>query len=399
MSTLNSSGKYDDLVYTNFPAEIDSWPDKMDLTSEQISAANQYRQYCIEGNFAAAKALLNNNPTLQHMIIDAMDINQMRHAVMAIERMWKEDIESYVLNRTFDEEIMVAEYTHTYNSSTRVHNFTGSGKNAKVMITAPYTDGDTFALNGTAVTAYMGGSTVTNMFNGQYMYFLVGENGIYFIGGGDTASLMPKTGGTFTGTVYFANGTTYYINENGGCKLGTTRFTGNVYFANGTAFYIDSNGEAKLKSLTTTGNISGSKVYGAVYNDYAEWFERGEETEAGDIIALDTDCKTERYVRASTKYNCVVGVHSNEYSHIIGGKRYDSDEKYFSENIKDFIPVGLAGRVPVKVFGEVKKGQYITISDIPGVGIASSSKENSIGLVVDVDSGTGIHYARIKLNN
>ena len=399
MSTLNSSGKYDDLPYTNFPAEVDSWSDKMDLTSEQVSAANQYKQYCIDGNFAAAKALLNNNPTLQQMIIDAMDINQMRHALMAIERMWAEDIESYVINRTFDGEIMVAEYTHTYNASTKVHNFTGSGKNAKVLITAPYTDGDTFALNGTAVTAYMGGSTVTNMFNGQYMYFFVGTNGIYFIGGGDTKPLMPKAGGTFTGTVYFANGTTYYINESGGCKFGTGRFTGNVYFANGTTYYFDTNGNVKCNGLTAVGNITGDKVYGAVWNDYAEWFERGEDTEPGDIIALDTDCEVERYVKANTHYNRVVGVHSNEYSHIIGGKKYDSDEKYFSENIKEYIPVGLAGRVLVKVYGKVKKGQYIKVSDIPGVGIASDSKENSIGLVVDVDSGTEIHYARIKLNN
>lgn len=118
------------------------------------------------------------------------------------------------------------------------------------------------------------------------------------------------------------------------------------------------------------GNITGfGKVYNAVWNDYAEFFERGEETEPGDIIALDINSDKERYVKASNENPIVVGVHSNSFAHLIGGEEPQNGEDFFDYNIKKFIPVGLAGRVKVKVIGPVKKGDMIFLSDdIPGVG-------------------------------
>ena len=155
---------------------------------------------------------------------------------------------------------------------------------------------------------------------------------------------MPKTGGTFTGRVNFANTENYYIDEEGIACF--------------------------------------KKVYNAIYNDYAEWFPRGEETEPGDLIALDGRCEYERYVRASTENPCVVGVHSDEYAHIIGGEYYEDTERYFTENMKKYIPVGLAGRCRVKVKDDVKPGDMIVPSDIPGVGEKYDSKKNTMDMVL-----------------
>lgn len=119
------------------------------------------------------------------------------------------------------------------------------------------------------------------------------------------------------------------------------------------------------------GTISGfGKVYNAVWNDYAEFFERGCNTEPGDIIALDENSENEQYIKATKDSKCIVGVHSNTFAHLIGGEEPPSDEDYYEHNIKKFIPIGLAGRVYVKVIGLAEIGDYIIISEIPGVGVA-----------------------------
>lgn len=63
MAELNSEGRYDDLLYTKFPAEIDSWEDVVDVTADTVALANQYRELCASGDYAAAHELLENDET------------------------------------------------------------------------------------------------------------------------------------------------------------------------------------------------------------------------------------------------------------------------------------------------------------------------------------------------
>ena len=143
---------------------------------------------------------------------------------------------------------------------------------------------------------------------------------------------------------------------------------------------------------TMTGNIVGQpsntisgfgKIYNAVWNDYAEFFERGEETEVGDIIALDENSDEERYVKATSESKVIVGVHSDTFAHLIGGENAPDGEDFYEHNIKKFIPVGLAGRVKVKVIGPVKKGELITISPFnAGVGVSINNHCDKYGYCV-----------------
>lgn len=130
---------------------------------------------------------------------------------------------------------------------------------------------------------------------------------------------------------------------------------------------------------TMTGNLVGNsshtisgfgKVYNAVWNDYAEFYERGEGTEPGDVIAIDLISDKEIYVKASKEKGntCVVGVHSNTFAHLIGGEEPPKDKDFYDYNIGRFIPVGLAGRVMCKITGAISKGDYVTLSNIDGVG-------------------------------
>lgn len=192
------------------------------------------------------------------------------------------------------------------------------------------------------------------------------------------------------------------------CKsLGAMRtaggtFTGIVYFANGSSCYINATGDAALKSLTTSGDIHAQRVYDSVYNDYAEFMPRGEQTEPGDIIALDTSSQAERYIKATAESDCIAGVHSDEFAMLIGGDAAKDDESYFDKNIPNFIPVSLTGRVHVKVIGSVKTGDRIVLSDIPGVGRAATGEElqdfrKVVGYAVEGDESSEIRRLRVRV--
>lgn len=159
------------------------------------------------------------------------------------------------------------------------------------------------------------------------------------------------------------------------------------------AYLLDQN-----HNTTFPGVLTAARVVNAQYNDYAEFFERGEETEAGDIIALDLSSDEERYVKATPKNNVIVGIHSDEYAHIIGGEK----GKTLEENLKNFIPVALAGRVHVKVSGVVYKGDRIVISDgMPGIGVSldnnSISDRQIIGIALENKYNLGTGKIRILL--
>ena len=114
--------------------------------------------------------------------------------------------------------------------------------------------------------------------------------------------------------------------------------------------------------------VSADKVYGAVWNDYAEWFEKEDLSEQfvpGDICSWN---KT-GVVKANTENDIIViGVYSDTYGHILGGEQLED----MSMNLDKFVPIALKGRVKVAVSGKVEIGDYIIPSNIPGVGIVDN---------------------------
>ena len=156
------------------------------------------------------------------------------------------------------------------------------------------------------------------------------------------------------------------------------------------------------------GNIHASKVYNAVYNDYAELFPRGESTTPGDIIALDMSSNQEKYVKATISSKRIVGVQSDEYAHLIGGEPVpqNCNESFDQYNLKKYIPVGLVGRCRVKVIGPVSKGDDIIPTDIPGVGRAWNESTDSdrllrksVGFAVESSTDPSIKLVRVKLTD
>lgn len=174
---------------------------------------------------------------------------------------------------------------------------------------------------------------------------------------------MPISGGTFKGTVSFGS-STYYVN--------------------------------------TAGVANFSKCYGAVYNDYAEFFPRGAETEPGDIVALDVESSAEQYIKATNLSTHVAGVHTDECAMLIGGEKAEEGEDYLEKNLPAYIPVALAGRVHVKVIGPVHTGDYIVPSDVSGVGRAVKNCETAkagqiVGYAVESDGRTDLRRLKIRV--
>lgn len=103
----------------------------------------------------------------------------------------------------------VGVYTHTKNGT--VHEFTGQGANGRAMMTADIAAGDTFTVNGTPVTAYMGAESAVDMmagstYSGRWVTFVCDSeaNTLNFKGGGGKVTVsglsadVVKTGATVT---------------------------------------------------------------------------------------------------------------------------------------------------------------------------------------------------------
>lgn len=161
-------------------------------------------------------------------------------------------------------------------------------------------------------------------------------------------------------------------------------------------------GGATAPAATTRLNYDGyfyaTRVYNAVYNDYAEFFLKGEYLEPGDIVSLITDADEEIYGKSRGEFdNFVIGVLSDDYAQCIGGEGAEDDHEKYA-------PIGLAGRVRVKVIGKVNKGDFIVSSSIPGVGMAISPKDYTPGTAIgkaleDYDGKDGIVRVRMLVQN
>lgn len=151
-------------------------------------------------------------------------------------------------------------------------------------------------------------------------------------------------------------------------------------------------------NVVLTGTLTATQVFNAVYNDYAEFFPRGGDTERGDIIACDETSTREQYVKATDKSQCVVGVHTEEFAQIIGGLQVEDGKGVLETNIQKFIPVSMAGRVHVKYFGKAVVGTKVVPSEIPGVGRAwqeGDPPDHVVGRIVEPDTLQDVRLVKI----
>ena len=146
-------------------------------------------------------------------------------------------------------------------------------------------------------------------------------------------------------------------------------------------------------SLNTSNHLGvtivAGRVYNAVYNDFAETFEKlnmNDIAKPGDLIALDSE--TGKYVIAEGYENkLVVGVQSNTYAFLAGGNRVNNTQDIIDlEN--EYFTVALCG----KVWVNVTKDSYI----IPGDMLVSSFEKGKATKSTFDTPGTVIGKALTK---
>lgn len=148
--------------------------------------------------------------------------------------------------------------------------------------------------------------------------------------------------------------------------------------------------------------ITGQRIYGSYWSDYAEFFSKGEETNPGDLIMLNPHSDTEEYVAHTGEQDIpVIGVHSDEFGHIIGGEDPIDKQDFLDYNLDRNIPVALAGRVHVSFVGKAERNNYVVPSNVKGCAkLYDATKDNPlqiIGILVEDDDRTDKRRLRIKL--
>jgi len=115
-----------------------------------------------------------------------------------------------------------------------------------------------------------------------------------------------------------------------------------------------------------------AKISRAVYNDLAEFMPKIEDVEAGDVLIWgDGGVKASEV--ASDKR--VMGVYSDTYGIYIGGENVSEEE-----NLENYAPQGLCGRVRVKAVGPVEVMDQLESSNVKGH--ARKSEENVPGTII-----------------
>lgn len=164
---------------------------------------------------------------------------------------------------------------------------------------------------------------------------------------------------------------------------------------NGMEDNTNSSGLFRMFAFGVEGNLptlSGSYAAGSIYaqnnvyagsnvllGDLAEYFKVDGAAEAGDLIAINTQ-KTDAYLVSNTAYDAnVIGV-------------YSTNPTVTLNDPNSGVPVGLRGRVPVKVTGvngAIKAGDYLTASNLRGHAMKATQSGYVVGRALEDFNGTG----------
>lgn len=194
-------------------------------------------------------------------------------------------------------------FSASLTSGTQIGTITINGTATKIYCqtntNTTYSAGTGISLSGTTFSNSGVRSIATGSTNGTISVNTNGTSANVAVKGlGSNAytstAYLPLTGGTLSGAV---NGTAFWANQaTGENQVGVGYKDGSLYFwgnkSSGTAGIWDSGSEAYIMQRnTSTGGytIYGESVYGAVWNDYAEFRATKEEIEAGRVVVENGD--------------------------------------------------------------------------------------------------------------
>ena len=191
--------------------------------------------------------------------------------------------------------------------------------------------------------------------------------------GNNDATIKKDSGNTNLRT----NGN-FYVGASGTSQLfaGNTTIKGTLTQGSNGQCTIDANG-----NINTSGTITGTRVYNAVYNDYAEVFEkdRDEIIEPGDVVCIKEDGLVHK-VEMMSDLDSIVGICSDTHGVLLGGQDLEEDQKCI---------VGMLGKLWVKTNNPyLLPGQLVKVlSD--GTVDYTNVKEEKFGVVMSTVNDQG----------
>lgn len=95
------STTYSDLPYTNFPEDEEDLIVYQNVNQNTKNIVDTYLGYVSDGRFSDAQTYYNANKTvLDKIIINENTINKLLQSIIAIERMFSNDIDEYINRST-----------------------------------------------------------------------------------------------------------------------------------------------------------------------------------------------------------------------------------------------------------------------------------------------------------
>jgi len=136
----------------------------------------------------------------------------------------------------------------------------------------------------------------------------------------------------------------------------------------GINFYTGTTAPTATTRINVDGYLYATKVYNAVFNDLAEFMDKCEENlSPGDVLIWDDEKKGLRKTDIENDTR-VIGVYSDSYGFALGG----------SEKDKNKVPVGISGRVWVRVKTPVENGEGLITSQDKGYAKAGDESINHL---------------------
>lgn len=111
--------QYPDLYNTSFPDAVDNFPQFLNMTQADLEYVRQYQDAMERGDTAAAQIAFNNISSGSQKIISPLRLNQIREAILALERFYGTDVESYIEGKQveWDNRINEFNYMGVFNPS------------------------------------------------------------------------------------------------------------------------------------------------------------------------------------------------------------------------------------------------------------------------------------------
>lgn len=106
------STTYPDLPLTRFPGSVDQFKTFLDITASDGTYIQQYMQALQQNDLQTAQAVLAKIPAASQKLVQAMDLNQLIQAMMAVERFYSTDIYPYIKTQQQNWQAIVNQFSY-----------------------------------------------------------------------------------------------------------------------------------------------------------------------------------------------------------------------------------------------------------------------------------------------